>query len=460
MPAEKVSGQNFYRLRCMQLLADLIDRHRGLLCRLTVGWTTFGILLYIVTPLFTPVLLVLATVAPVVWHLFCEGLPPLKPSRLTIILALAAGYLTLNSNWSLSPSDAYSAVYMLIVSLVALHFISEGLRGCDAGALRAMTIGLYAGVAIGGAFLLIDIVSHQWIQRQLFSAIPQLRPTPKHMIVQGNSVVFLEPYLLNRSITAITFLFWPALSVIALMARTRRVHLWMLAGAAVVVFAIFASSHATSKIAFLGATATFAGYQIWPLLTRRAITWTWIAVFALVAPLAFLAYQSKVYLLPWLPPSAQHRVVIWGYTSQQIAKAPMLGAGIATSRALNDIEGSDAPLAPGSNFQLTTEWHTHNIYLQTWYEAGAVGAAFLFSIGLLVLRWLAYAPRQAQPYLHATFVACALMGGSSFSLWQPWFMASFGFVAGLSMLGCALATVAPTRENSEIVSVFRTGTCR
>jgi hypothetical protein len=79
-------------------------------------------------------------------------------------------------------------------------------------------------VAIGGAFLFIDIVSHQWIQRQLFSAIPQLRPTPKHMIVQGNSVVFLAPYLLNRSITAMTFLSWPTLLVIALLAPTRRLH--------------------------------------------------------------------------------------------------------------------------------------------------------------------------------------------------------------------------------------------
>src|SRR5436190_6755821 len=140
MPAEKVPGQDFYRLSSlhiyhgarMRLLADFFDRHRPLLSRLTVGWTTFGILLFIVTPLFTPALLVLATVAPVVWHLFYTGMPPIKPSRLTIILAMAAGYLALNSSWSLSPSDAHSAVYMLIVSVVALHFISGGLRGCDA----------------------------------------------------------------------------------------------------------------------------------------------------------------------------------------------------------------------------------------------------------------------------------------------------------------------------------------
>ena len=122
-----------------ELVAGAIrDNKRGQV----VGWTTFGILLFIVTPLFTPALLVLGTVAPVVWHLFSTGMPPIKPSRLTIILAMAAGYLALNSSWSLSPSDAHSAVYMLIVSVVTLHFISGGLRGCDADALRAMAIGL------------------------------------------------------------------------------------------------------------------------------------------------------------------------------------------------------------------------------------------------------------------------------------------------------------------------------
>ena len=33
-----------------------------------------------------------------------------------------------------------------------------------------------------------------------------------------------------------------------------------------------------------------------------------------------------------------------------------------------------APFAPGSNFRLTAGWHSHNDYLQIWYETGAVGA--------------------------------------------------------------------------------------
>jgi O-antigen ligase len=96
-------------------------------------------------------------------------------------------------------------------------------------------------------------------------------------------------------------------------------------------------------------------------------------------------------------------------------------------------------LAPGSQFHLSTGAHSHNVYLQTWYETGAVGAALLLLSGLLIVRELAQAPQRAQPYLYSTFATCALLGGTSFGLWQPWFMASFGLVAAFAMLGWVLA---------------------
>jgi O-antigen ligase/polysaccharide polymerase Wzy-like membrane protein len=423
----------------MNAPAAFVDRHRSLLLRVTGVWTACGVLLYVLAPLVTPGLLVLGAVAPLAWQLISKGLPRAKPTAVTVALALTAAYLSVNASWSLSPSAAHLAVYMLIVSVVVSHFVSGGLQDCDADALRALVAGLYAGMAVGGAFILSEILSHQWMLRHLISAIPSLRPNSKSMVVQGELVVFLEPYLLNRSITALTFLSWPTMLVIVLLASTRRQLGWMLVGFVPVVAAIFTARHATSKIAFVGASIAFVGFQVWPAATRRAITLGWIAIIVLVVPVALLAYQSELYLSSWLPQSARHRIVIWGYSSQQIATAPILGAGIATTRALNELQRYDAPFAPGSDFQLTTEWHTHNVYLQTWYEAGAVGAVLLLVIGLLVLRSFARAPAQTQPYLHATFVTCALIGASSFSLWQPWFMASFALVAGPAMAGWSLA---------------------
>jgi O-antigen ligase len=227
----------------------------------------------------------------------------------------------------------------------------------------------------------------------------------------------------------------------------RRKH-WWIAGLIPAATAILAANHATSKIAFAGAAITFAAFRVWPTLTRRVIAWGWAGAIFLVVPLATLAYHSQLYAWTRIAYSARHRIVIWGYTSKQIANAPILGAGVDTARAMNDLEGDRVPLAPGSPFPLKTNVHSHNIYLQAWYDGGAAGAALLLLVGLLVVRALAEAGVPSQPYLYAAFVTCALLGAASFSLWQPWFMASFGLVAVFARLGWALADrIAGSRQN-------------
>ena len=426
---------------------SFVERYRKPLLLLTAVWTGSAVIIYLWAPLVAPALLLLSPVAPVIWYVATRlRLPQYRPSGVTLALVLAGVYLTLNASWSLSPSTAHISLAMFFILIVALYFTSNALPEIDADVLRAMAIGLYAGIVIAGAVLFFESFSLQWMRRTLMSFVPALRPKPRDMILEGGWVTFLQSYLINRNIAAMTFLFWPTTLVISLMApKTRRQH-WWLAGLVPVVAAILGSKHATSKIAFVGAAVVFAAFQFWPAATRRVVAWSWAAAIILVVPLATLAYHSQLYLSAWMPPSAQHRIVIWGYTSSLIVSAPILGSGINTARALNDPDGHDTPMAPGSDFRLTTNLHSHNDYLQTWYETGAVGALMLLAIGLLVLRAMAQASMEVQPYLYATFATCALLGGTSFSLWQPWFMASFGFAAGFAMLGWALANRMRTQD--------------
>jgi exopolysaccharide production protein ExoQ len=130
-----------------------------------------------------------------------------------------------------------------------------------------------------------------------------------------------------------------------------------------------------------------------------------------------------------------------------VSKTPVLGVGMSSARALKATGNQDAPRAPGSTFRLSTGIHSHNAYLQVWYETGAVGALILLGLGILVLRASAAAPLRAQPHLHATFAACALAAASSFSVWAPWFMASLAMTALYAMLASVLASDgAITRE--------------
>ena len=169
----------------------------------------------------------------------------------------------------------------------------------------------------------------------------------------------------------------------------------------------------------------------------------WVAAVLLVIPVAVLAFGAQLYLASWLPESAQHRIVIWGYTAEQIAKAPLLGVGVASPRASNDWDKSDKPRAPGSNFTLSTVLHAHNAYLQVWFETGALGALLLSSLGLLVLRAIAATPDATHAHLYATFVACALLAASSFSIWAPWLLATFGIITVCVAIAVTLRTSAP-----------------
>lgn len=420
--------------------AFFVERHKFVLLLMTSLWTGSGVITYLLAPLAAPAMLLLAVVAPVGWWLMTRpGLPLRSPSPVIVGLVVAAGYLGINSSWSLSPSSAQFAIIMLSLFTATLYLTRHTLLEGNAETNRAMATALYAGMVIGGAVIFIEVFSEQWIRRQLMSIWPALRPDNKHIALVDGPSIHLQPYLLNRSTAALTLLLWPTAHAVVLLAPDQRRRLWLLAGLVPVVAAILGSMHETSKIAFVGAAAAFGFAQLRPAAVRRAILWAWVAVIVLVVPAATLAYQSGIYHASWLQRSAQHRIVIWGHTSQQIAKAPILGAGLHAARAHNDPHGYDAPLAPGSEFRLTTSLHSHNAYLQAWYETGAVGAFILLALGLLVLRSVGEAPVRAQPYLYATFVACALMGGSSFSLWQTWFMASLGLVAVFATLGWAMA---------------------
>ena len=424
----------------MDAPAPSIERHETLLLRATAAWTLIGVILYLALPLLAPAVLLLSIGAPLAWRLLKgSGLPTLRrPSAAIVALLLAGAYLCINATWSLSASTARVSLVMLFLFVAAVHVTVQALDDGDAHAQSAMAAGLYAAMAIVGAVICIEAFSGQWLRQQAMALAPALRPDLRHMVVEDGRVTFMQPYLLNRNIAALTLLFWPTLLAIVALAATSRQRRWLLAGLVPAVAAILGAQHATSKIAFVGAAAALGAFLVSPGIAKRAIAWGWVATIVLVVPLASLAYQNELYLATWMPRTAKHRIVIWGHTSQLIAKAPILGAGINTARALHDPNDYDVPRAPGSEFRLTTGLHSHNGYLQTWYEAGAVGAAFLLGIGLLVLGSLAAAPAGAQPYLYATFVACALMGGSSFSLWQPWFMAALGLAAVFAGLGWAL----------------------
>ena len=405
----------------------------------TAAWTGMGVLIWAMFPMTAAVLLPLCSIAPLVWAWVRRRRLPRYPlSPATAALGLAAAYLVVNASWSLSPGSAAMTVVLVLLMVPTLHIVLNALPDLEPPPLNAMALGALAGLAAAGALLCVEVFSDQVLRRLLIRLVPALQPNPNHVAMDGGQLTGLAPYLTNASIGVVTLMFWPVALIASRLGLPQMWRVPAFIASIVVAATVFASEHATSQLAFVGAGLTFALYRMRPQLARPLVIAGWVAATLLVVPAVSLLYGAGAHRAPWLPESARHRVVIWHATAEQIHRSPFLGAGIGSARVLREAAAREGLTAPGTRFQLSPSLHSHNAYLQVWYEAGAVGALILLGLGLVVLRSLTRPPADMQPYLAATFAAGALLIATAYSIWAPWFMASLTMASIFAALGAGL----------------------
>ena len=117
----------------------------------------------------------------------------------------------------------------------------------------------------------------------------------------------------------------------------------------------------------------------------------------------------------------------------------MLGTGIASTKLLDQEAGPTAPRPADYTYALRTGRHSHNIFMQTWYELGGIGAAFMLAIGLTVLALLGRLSAAVGPYAQASFVSAVIVGCFSWGMWQTWFMAAYALWAILLTFAIRIA---------------------
>ena len=96
---------------------------------------------------------------------------------------------------------------------------------------------------------------------------------------------------------------------------------------------------------------------------------------------------------------------------------------------LGPARNKTAVRAPGEHYKKTLSRHAHNVYLQTWFELGAIGAGFMLVAGLVLFRRLYDVPERARPFVFAALIAGVVMAGLSWGLWQPWLAAAYSLMA-------------------------------
>lgn len=349
----------------------------------------------------------------------------LSPTPALVACLMLAIYVFLNATWSADPTTGLrkAAVYasLVLMSFAAVRSVAmlDKQTHCRSGLFFA------AGVFVGALFILVELLTHGLTSSFAMNWIPILYPySSEHLQITQGQVVGMNPDQLNHNVGIVIFSLWPGLLVLNSLKgliRTIAIAVFFVTIGAVVMI----SDHAASQVALLGSTIIVMAMWHWPRYVVRALAVLWCLSFVFVIPASFVAYQNGLHLATWLPITARQRIIIWQYTAEQVFSHPWLGVGVESTPALNQQQRSAGIEQPeGFVYPRSLGSHAHNIYLQTWFELGAVGAFLLAVAGVAVIALITLFPASVQPFAAGSLAAFAIVGAFSWNMWQVWFMCS------------------------------------
>ena len=404
-----------------------------LVLRGLIYWSAVGGFLLIAASLMAPIILLGSVIAPL---LVCDRKALMaelqKINPLTVVLAIAAVYLTINATWSLDKKSATVSVATLYAIVVVTRVCASAVAVTDERYLRAMRMGAVIGVALGAAFLCFEYATNLSIQRSL-QRIQDIAGLRLVRINVSDAKQGVFTFVLNRNLVALVILVW-IVGLIQLRLDTSTTGRRLAAALfAIVALSAALSPSASAKLGFLAGGAVLAVHFFALRFARVLLTSAWCALCLFALPIADRLYAWKLYDASWLPNSARHRIVIWGATSDWYWKTPWFGSGVGSARGLPALDPQHR--VGDHNLQNSAlNWHAHNAYLQAWFEAGLMGALLLLVLGLLVLREIYRAPGEDQKFLAAAFASAMAAASTAFSLWAAWFLAVFGVAVVFSAM--------------------------
>jgi O-Antigen ligase len=371
-------------------------------------------------------------------------LKDLSSGLLLIFLAFAAWSL-MSAAWSFSPKATLTKSPYLIAGIVGTAWTFSLVRQAPRNLLVAVGQGVIAGLLIGGALVAVEIWTEQAIQRFIQNlGGPYPDEVDKHYVVEKGIITALSDANLKRRTTIVTMLLLPGVALTWLLTRGTLRTGCLISFAVLTATVGLLSRHQSAQVALATGIGILALASVSLRSARAVVAVTWCAAALLVVPVVLKAHATGIHLQPQkLFYSARHRIVIWNFTAQQIAKAPLRGIGAdataaltgATEKAL-EVRG-EKPLKDGE-FDISASRHAHNAFLQMWYELGAIGAIIFAAMGLVVVATATQAQARTQPLLLAQFAAVAGMIGFSFSIWQLWFQGAIGLGVLATILVVAL----------------------
>ena len=343
------------------------------------------------------------------------------------LLAFAAYVLT-SSLWSGSPQTALGKGLLVILLILSVRFARLLFDLTTPLQLHRSARGIMAGLLIGLIFPVIEYLTDHSILSFVAGVFPGLVSTV-------GETTQIPDYHNNANMTAIILFFWPTLLVAGSWKNKQTKSLFTVVLLAAILLLLFWTHSATAQAAFvLGCVAFgFARFAQAKVDLIARILWTMIVVG--IIPIIMAVHFVGVQNLANLPFSFRDRIHIWNYTAHQTLKNPLLGIGVRTSRKdYSERKPDFVPTKPGQTID-RPGWHSHNMFLQTWYNLGAAGALLLLIAGLFILSAIRNQSLHFRPFAYATFASVCLVAAVGYGMWQSWLLSCFAWSTVFLMIG-------------------------
>jgi len=313
---------------------------------------------------------------------------------------------------------------------------------------------IWIGFLIGAAYLALEILTRQSVSVAAVNLLGfregQINPA-KFMRWQDGRLVAIELAAMTRSMAAVVLLLAAALAAAVVTLRgTARI---ATVGALLILamIAVHGSDSQTAKLALITGFAAGIMALLAARWTRRILAAVWVVACLAIVPLALGAHgyvsgtRSLDEALPGASPSV--RLEILDAYAKKVLDRPMLGHGVNSAYVLGpkfdaDID-NDGHRPKGGMRQ-----HPHNVYMQVWFELGAIGALAFMACGLAILGAIGRLPNRVQPFACATFASVATVLAPSYGMWQYWFMSAIALSAFATTLVLTALAAIDERELS------------
>jgi O-antigen ligase len=358
-----------------------------------------------------------------------------------IACLLVAGYVLLSASWAADPSTAFDKGVLLTAVLLISFAASRAIPQVDEQQLRKAAVAFTIGTFVAALYLTFELLTDGAITRLVLNSVELLqKPHVKNADIHNGEVISLNLSTLNRNAAILTFNMWPAL--LALKTNISGARRWVFIAVllAAVTLAVFFSEHQSSQVALLVSVAVFCLSWLWRKPVIRSLAAAWCLAFALVLPMDFLAYKADLHMAQWLPNSFRARIIIWEYTAERVFDHPWLGVGADSTRALKEPDTRETAEWPqGFIYPRTIGWHAHDLFLQTWFELGVIGAILIAFAGVMVTLRMSLLPVEVQPFAAASLTAFMAIASFGWGMWQTWLICGVALLLIYLLIGANVA---------------------